>query len=74
MQWSNWHITNTSSSKVMIRGVRGSVGSVFFKFVTEPIGIGFVIIKTDAYRLGLIFRPIAAQLDWLGLIGLVGLI
>ena len=46
----------------------------FFKFVTEPIGIGFVIIKTDAYRLGLIFRPIAAQLDWLGLIGLVGLI
>ena len=55
MQWSNWHITNTSSSKVMSRGVRGSVGSVFFKFVTKPIEIGFVIIKTDAYRLGSIF-------------------
>ena len=68
MQWSNLHITNTSS----VCAVRSAW--FFFKFVTEPIGIGFVIIKTDAYRLGSIFRPIAAQLDWLGLIGLVGLI
>ena len=54
----------------MIRGVRGSVGSVFFKFVTEPIGIGFVIIKTDAYRLGSVFQPIAVRFDRLGLIGI----
>ena len=46
----------------------------FFKFVTEPIEIGFVIIKTDAYQLGLVFRPMAVQFDQLGLIGLVGLI
>ena len=45
----------------------------FLKFVTEPIGIGFVIIKTDAYRLGSVFRPIAVGFDQLGLIGLVGL-
>ena len=42
----------------------------FFKFVTEPIGIGFVIIETDAYRLGLVFRPIAVRFDRLGLIGI----
>ena len=46
----------------------------FFKFVTEPIEIGFVIIKTDAYQLGLVFWPMAVQFDQLGLIGLVGLI
>ena len=45
----------------------------FLKFITEPIGIGFVIIKTDAYRLGSIFRPIMVWFDQLGLIGLVGL-
>ena len=50
------------------RSVRGSVGSVFFKFVTKSIGIGFVIIKTDAYRLGSIFRPIAVRFVRLGLI------
>ena len=27
----------------------------FFKFVTESIRIGFVIIKTDAYQLGSVF-------------------
>ena len=46
----------------------------FFKFVTEPIGIGFVIIKTDAYRLGSVFQPMAVRFDRLGLIYLVGLI
>ena len=45
----------------------------FFKFVIEPIEIGFVIIKTDAYRLGSVFRPIAVRFDQLGLIGLVDL-
>ena len=46
----------------------------FFKFVTEPIEIGFVIIKTDAYQLGSVFRPMAVRFDRLGLIDLVGLI
>ena len=46
----------------------------FSKFVTKPIGIGFVIIKTDAYWLRSVFRPIAVQFDPFGLIGLVGLI
>ena len=46
----------------------------FFKFVTEPIGIGFVIIKTNVYRLGSVFRPMVVRFDRLGLIGLVGLI
>ena len=53
-----------------IRGVHGSVSSVFFKFVTEPIGIGFVIIETDAYRLGSVFQPIAVRFDRLSLIGI----
>ena len=44
----------------------------FLEFVTETIGIGFLIIKTDAYRLGSIFRPIAARFGQLDLIGLVG--
>ena len=46
----------------------------FFKFVTKPIKIGFVIIKTDAYQLGSIFQPILVRFDWLNLIGLDGLI
>ena len=45
----------------------------FPKFITEPIGIGFLIIKTDAYRLGSVFRPIAVRFFAVGLIGLVGL-
>ena len=48
--------------------------SFFFKFVIELIGIGFVIIKTDTYRLRSVFRPIAVRFNQLGLIGLVGLI
>ena len=54
----------------------------FLKFVTEPIGIGFLIIKTDAYCLGSVFQPIDSSLFVLhnfavrffavGLIGLVG--
>ena len=55
-----------------IRSVRGSVSSIFFfKFITEPIEIGFVIIKTDAYQLRSIFRPITVRFDRLGLIGLI---
>ena len=46
----------------------------FFKFVTEPIGISFVIIKIDAYWLRSVFWPIAVQFDQLGLISLVSLI
>ena len=46
----------------------------FSKFVTEPIEIAFVIIKTDAYQLGSVFRPMAVRFDRLGLIDLVGLI
>ena len=45
----------------------------FLKFVTKPIGINFLIIKIDAYRLGSIFQPIVMQFGWLSLIGLVGL-
>ena len=48
--------------------------SSFFKFVIELIGIGFVIIKIDTYRLRSVFRPIAVRFNQLGLIGLVGLI
>ena len=43
-----------------IRGVRGSVN--------------FVIIKTDAYWLWSVFRPITVRFDRLGLIGLIRLI
>ena len=45
----------------------------FLKFVIEPIGIGFFIIKTDAYHLGSVFRPIVVRFLVVGLIGLVGL-
>ena len=51
----------------------GRSAQFFLKFVIEPIGIGFVIIKTDAYRLGPVFRPISVRFDQLGLIGLVSL-
>ena len=47
---------------------------LFFKFVTELIKIGFVIIKIDAYQLGSVFQPILMRFDWLSLIGLVDLI
>ena len=42
----------------------------FSKFITKPIGIGFFIIRTDAYRLGSVFRPIAVQFFAVGLVGL----
>ena len=45
----------------------------FLKFVIELIGIGFFIIKTDAYRLGSVFRLIVVRFLAIGLIGLVGL-
>ena len=55
-------------------GVRVVQSARFFlKFVTEPIGIGFLIIKTNAYRLGSVFRPIVVWFGRFGLIGLVGL-
>ena len=38
------------------------------------MGIDFVIIKTDAYQLESVFRPIAMRFDQLSLISLVGLI
>ena len=52
--------------------MRSSVSSVFLKFVTKLIGIGFLIIKTDAYRLGSVFQPIAVWFFAVGLIDLVG--
>ena len=57
------------------RGLRVCVvrsAQFFLKFVIEQIGIGFLIIKTDAYRLGSVFRPIAVQFFAVGLIDLVG--
>ena len=58
----------------LARGVRGSVDSVFSqKIVTEMIGIGFLIIKTDSYRLRSVFQPIVVRFGWLSLIGLVSL-
>ena len=33
----------------------------FSKFITESIGISFLIIGTDAHYLGSVFRPIAVQ-------------
>ena len=45
----------------------------FLKIVTEPIGISFLIIKTDSYRLRSVFQPIVVRFGWLSLIGLVGL-
>ena len=60
--------TNCDSGVCTVRWAR-----FFLKFVTEPIRISFVIIKTDAYQLGSVFRPITVRFDWLGLIGLVGL-
>ena len=46
----------------------------FSKFIIELIRIGFLIIETDAHRLGLVFRPIAVRFLVAGLFGLVGLI
>ena len=45
----------------------------FLKFVIELIGIGFLIIKINAYRLGSVFQPIVVWFGRFGLIGLVGL-
>ena len=45
----------------------------FLKIVTELIGIGFLIIKTDSYRLESVFRFIKVRIGRLVLIGLVGL-
>ena len=35
--------------------MRDSVDLVFLEFITKPLGIGFVIIKIDAYQLRLVF-------------------
>ena len=35
--------------------MRDSVDLVFLEFITEPLGIGFVIIKIDAYQLRSVF-------------------
>ena len=45
----------------------------FAKFITEPIEVGFLIIRIDAYRLGLVFRHIAVRFFAVDLIGLVSL-
>ena len=54
-------------------GVHGSVDSVFPKFIIKSIGIDFLIIRIDAYRLGLVFRPIVVWFFVASLIGLIGL-
>ena len=38
----------------------------FLKIVTELIGIGFLIIKTDSYRLESVFRFITVRIGRLG--------
>ena len=53
--------------------MRDSVDLVFLEFITEPLGIGFVIIKIDAYRLRSVFWPITVRFDRFDLIGLVDL-
>ena len=58
-------------SKLRVSVVR--LARFFLKFVTKSIKIGFLIIKTDAYRLGLVFRPIVVQCLAVDLISLVGL-
>ena len=45
----------------------------FPKFITEPIGIGFLIIGIDAYRLVSVFRLLAVRFFAVGIIGLIGL-
>ena len=44
----------------------------FLNLLPKPIGIGFLIIKIDAYCLGSVFRPIAMWFFAVGLIDLVG--
>ena len=57
--------------KVGVYAVR--LARFFLKFVTELIGIGFLIFKTDAYRLRSVFQLIAVRFFAVDLIGLVGL-
>ena len=45
----------------------------FSKFIIELIGIGFLIIGIDAYRLVSVFRPLMVRFFVVGIIGLVGL-
>ena len=45
----------------------------FSKFITKPIGVSFLIIKIDAYRLGSVSQPLTMWFLAVGLIGLVGL-
>ena len=53
--------------------MRDSIDLVFLEFITEPLGIGFVIIKIDAYRLRSVFWSIKVWFDRFDLIGLVDL-
>ena len=53
--------------------MRDSVDLVFLEFITKPLGIGFVIIKIDAYQLRLVFWLITVWFDRFDLIGLVDL-
>ena len=59
------HIEPLHYSHLNTKGVHNSVGSVFFQicYRTEPIRIDFLIIKTDAFRLGLVFWPITVWFD-----------
>ena len=45
----------------------------FPKFIIKPIGICFLIIRTNTYRLGSVFRPIALWFLTVCLINLVSL-
>ena len=58
-------------SKLRVSAVR--LARFFLKFVTKSIKIGFLIIKTDAYHLGLVFRPIVVKCLAVDLISLIGL-
>ena len=56
--------------KVSTRGVHVRSVRFFSKFITEPIEIGFLIIRTDAHHLRSVFQPIAVPFFAVGLIGL----
>ena len=70
-----WSLVLAWGPFVFTRGRCAQFGQCgfFFKFITEPIEIGFLIIRTDAQHLRSVFRPIAVRFLTVNLIGLFGL-
>jgi len=52
------------------RGVRSLVGLIFSQIYIKPIEIGFLLIRTNAHRLRLVFRSIAVRFFAVSLISL----